>query len=66
MRQVPNRALEPAADVEKSYVAAQARAAPAAPRRPAAAAPGAAAEQAQRQIEAGNNSEQQRANERAT
>ena len=63
---VAHRALETAAEVEKSFVAAQARAELVAFRRTVVEAYGAAAELAERQFEAGNISELQRANERAT
>jgi len=63
---VAHRALETAAEVEKSFVAAQARAELVAFRRTVVEAYAAAAELAERQFEAGNISELERANEQAT
>lgn len=62
---VAHAALETVADVEKSFVAAQARAELVAYRRTVVEASAAAADLAEKQFEAGNISELQRATERA-
>jgi cobalt-zinc-cadmium efflux system outer membrane protein len=62
---VAHRALETAADVEKSFVTAQARAELVAFRRTVVEATGAAADLSQRQFDAGNVSELDHASERA-